>query len=266
MAQSKEIYFFNVHFEKGLAWYETNFSDWTGQTAIGEATPGYISHPDAPARIRASLGNVKLIASLRHPVDRAYSAFWHHLRQGQIPPKTDFYTFFRQSDLFEIRSRGYYFPQMHRYLQHFPRENILVLIYEQIIKDGQQANADCLKFLGVDSRFEPSVLEAKVNSGGQHISLLNGQAWMLRLSLRRAVRRATNKKLLPRGIQKPLLRAGRQAFEQLAFKRGPKVKHFERLDSDLRQNLLNEYYLSDIQQLEDLLGRGFSAWYSQPQL
>ena len=49
----------------------------------GEATPYYIFHPTAPQRIAKVLPNVKLIALLRNPVDRAYSHYNHMVRVAE---------------------------------------------------------------------------------------------------------------------------------------------------------------------------------------
>jgi len=48
----------------------------------GEASPPYLSSHMAPARVRASLPDAKLIAILRNPVDRAYSRYNASLRNG----------------------------------------------------------------------------------------------------------------------------------------------------------------------------------------
>ena len=128
MARPKEIHFFNHKFDKGIAWYKAYFQDWAGQSAVGEATPGYLNHPEAPGRIKATLGDeLKLIASLRHPIDRAYSAFWHYTRRGRIPPETDFATFLNQAatgatdDRFGLYTRGLYASQVGCYLRYFSR-------------------------------------------------------------------------------------------------------------------------------------------------
>ena len=254
--KEEEIYFFNHEFDKGLEWYESHFDAWDGQAAVGEATPGYISHPDAPGRIRFVLGDVKLIASLRHPVDRAYSAFWHHVRNGRISPKADFYTLFRQNGPLEIRSRGYYFAQLCHYLKHFPNENLLVLIYEEIFGNNQQAIVNCFEFLGVDSRFEPGTLNVQVNKGGKDIGVFHSQA----RTLRERLLRIADTSLLPRNLVGPLFTVGRRAFKKLAFEWGPKKKHFERLETNLCQELVGDY-MPDIRQLEDLLGRDLGIWY-----
>jgi hypothetical protein len=254
MVGIKEIHFFNHRFERGLAWYESHFSDWAGQSVIGEATPGYINHPDAPGRIKATLGEeVKLIASLRHPVHRAYSAFWHYVRGGRISANADFRTVFQQSDQVGLRSRGDYFTHLSRYLEYFPRKNLLILIYEEIKRDALKAVSDCLEFLGVDSQFVPSTLNSRVNKGTDP-RLFHSQA----MALRRTVAAKTD--LLPRGLREPFRAVGRHAFEHLILKRLPKQNSYVPLDENLRQELLSEF-MPGIIQLEGLLGRDLSIWY-----
>lgn len=246
MVEVKETNFFYSHFDKGLEWYESQyFSEWSGQTAIGEATPSYIYRPSVPGRVQATLGDeVKFIASLRHPVDRAYSAFWMFLSRGQIPTDTDFRMFFQQ-DQHQVRSRGYYSVQLSRYLERFPRENMLVLICEEIKKDSRKAICDCLEFLSVDSQFISHALTTEVNKGID-VSVFHHQIW----SMRRAM------KSLPRGIERPLARAGRHIFDWL-----PKKKSYEPLPEDIRQELLSDF-MPDIRQLESLLDRDLAIWYA----
>ena len=160
--------FFGCHDRPGPA--ATPSAAAGDQAAVGEATPGYISHPDASQRIRDTLSDAKLVASLRHPVDRAYSAFWHHMRAGQLDPGADFVTLFRQDGQFGLRSRGYYFTQLSRYQKYFACGNLLVLIYEEISNDNREAIGNCLKFLEVDTQFEPSALDSRVNRGGRDLS------------------------------------------------------------------------------------------------
>src|SRR4051794_1688310 len=85
--------FIRDSFERGLDWYRTSFDGWNGEPIVGEATPAYMLWRQNPsrtaARIDKSLPGVKLIALLRNPVDRTYSAFVHHMRRGRIPAEQD---------------------------------------------------------------------------------------------------------------------------------------------------------------------------------
>lgn len=65
--------------------YCQQFQGVTGETIVGEASPLYLYNAEAPQRIRHYTPDVKLIAVLRHPVDRAYSAFLHTIRDDREP-------------------------------------------------------------------------------------------------------------------------------------------------------------------------------------
>jgi len=256
LSVEKELHFFNHRFDQGTAWYESQFAERSGQAMAGEATPGYLNHPEAPNRIKAVLGEeVKLIASLRHPVDRAYSAFWHYTTRGNIPAETDFYTFFQESDEFGIRSRGNYFAHLSRYFNCFPRENLLILIYERWKKDNQQALNESLAFLQVDAQqWVSDSINRRANSS-QDIKRFHGQATTLRRAIRAKMR------LLPRGPREILRRMGSRAFEDVVLKSLPKQDDYAPLAEETRQELL-VHYLPDIHQLEALLQRDLSIWYS----
>jgi hypothetical protein len=92
-AAVKEVHFFDLRFRRGLDWYRSQFPlEWRmrkdrgkARLRTGEASPYYMFHPHAPARIRQALPNVKLIAMLRNPVERAYSQYQHEFRKGREP-------------------------------------------------------------------------------------------------------------------------------------------------------------------------------------
>jgi hypothetical protein len=88
-AATKEIQFFTLRFHLGLDWYRAQFPlewrmRWSGgglqPAQTGEASPYYLCHPLAPHRIKTVLPEVKAIALLRNPVDRAYSQYQHERR------------------------------------------------------------------------------------------------------------------------------------------------------------------------------------------
>ncbi len=61
--------------------YRALFDNVTTEKAIGEASAIYLSSRRAPGRIQHYILNVKLIAILRDPVERAYSHFLHNVRK-----------------------------------------------------------------------------------------------------------------------------------------------------------------------------------------
>ncbi|MDJ0690559.1 MAG: tetratricopeptide repeat protein [Xenococcaceae cyanobacterium MO_188.B32] len=81
----KELRFFNYkpNFHKGVDWYLSHFPPIPkGKNLItGEATPGYFGS-DVQESISSLFPNIKLIAILRNPVDRAFSQYNHWVRNG----------------------------------------------------------------------------------------------------------------------------------------------------------------------------------------
>ncbi|MGI8784424.1 MAG: sulfotransferase domain-containing protein [Acidobacteriota bacterium] len=85
-ATKKEVHYFDARYSyRSVDWYRSFFpvsnpdlspagSGATHQLA-GEATPYYMFHPCVPRRVAATLPDVKLLAILRNPVDRAYSHY-----------------------------------------------------------------------------------------------------------------------------------------------------------------------------------------------
>lgn len=69
----------------GKRWYRAHFPrrSRVGAGIAIEATPRYMLHPEAPARIARSLPNVHLIVLLRNPVERAISHYFHQKKRGR---------------------------------------------------------------------------------------------------------------------------------------------------------------------------------------
>ena len=143
----KEIKFFDIHYLQGLGWYRAHFPTrfkMKSGMLTGEATPYYIFHPAAPERVAKVLPNVKLIALLRNPVDRAYSHYNHMLRVGREPLPFEEaitreaerldgeaekivanlrYSTFKHLH-YSYLARGRYIEQLEKWFALFPRERI----------------------------------------------------------------------------------------------------------------------------------------------
>jgi Sulfotransferase domain len=168
----KEIKFFDIHYPEGLGWYRAHFPTrfkMKPGTVTGEATPYYIFHPTAPNRIGKVLPNVKLIALLRNPVDRAYSHYNHMVRVGREPlsfeeaiehePErlageeekiiTDpLYSTFNHLH-YSYLARGRYIEQLQKWFAIFPREQMLVLASEELYTSPATAYRLAIEFLGL---------------------------------------------------------------------------------------------------------------------
>ncbi len=141
---------------------------WSGgRTAIGEASPLYLYSPRAVERIRHYVPDAKLIAILRNPVDRAFSAFLHLVRDDREP-----FSDFRQGlaaeleriaahweHIWHYKSLGLYHEQLRRYYDAFPAEQIKVFLYKDLRTDPEAMVREMFDFLGVDPSFVPDMTE-----------------------------------------------------------------------------------------------------------
>ncbi|HEX9660552.1 MAG TPA: sulfotransferase [Rhodothermales bacterium] len=66
-----------------LETYTALFDEAGSGVAAGEASNIYLYSPEAPPAIKAAIPNVKLIAMLRDPVERAFSAYLMMLRDNR---------------------------------------------------------------------------------------------------------------------------------------------------------------------------------------
>lgn len=157
---TKELRFFVKMKQDSRAFsdYAQYFHTWAGETAIGDVTPHYLYFPYVADMIATYLPNVRLIATLRNPIDRAYSAYCYTLRTGR-----EWRTFERAIEetvdddlLRDYVGVGRYSIQLQRYLQHFDPAQIKIILFDDLINTPQQTLADICAYLDVDPswRFE----------------------------------------------------------------------------------------------------------------
>jgi len=164
-------------YAKGLSYYsERHFAEWHGQTAVGEISTSYIYHEVVAERVRTHLPDVKLIAILRNPVDRAYSNYWHTVNSGleTLSFEEAVLTekertagirdrFWREVQPYAYVARGFYFKQLSGYLRHFQRDRMLILLFDDLVERPSRVLRDIFNFLGVDERFVPGSLDRVEN-------------------------------------------------------------------------------------------------------
>jgi hypothetical protein len=170
-ALQKEVHFFNQHYEKGPRWYRAHFpptKELPPGSITGEATPRYISNPLVPKRICELVPDVKLVAILRDPAERAVSNYFQGVRAGWerrpiLEALSADEALIDRAALGwnelaimkrQYKSRGLYFEQLERYLRYFSREQLLILKSEAFFNDPHETLAAAFDFLGVDPGFK----------------------------------------------------------------------------------------------------------------
>lgn len=165
----EELEFFNDsnRFETlGVDGYRSCFDGWSGETIVGEATPGYMFWGDGPdgsaTRMEQVLPDARLIALLRNPVDRAQSALIHHVAFRALPPDTDLLDYVRstppEDDPLGIVSGGWYAASLEPFRHRFG-ENLLVLLHDDGDDDPRGTYDRALQHVGTTPDFVPRDLD-----------------------------------------------------------------------------------------------------------
>lgn len=160
MSSIKETDFFQHNYCKGLLWLESCFSHYSGEKAIGEASPGNMIHPLAAERILFHIPDAKIILILRDPVERAYSQYWHSIMLGLQDPNIDFSSIIRDPENSwgrRIIELGMYGEQISRYQEHFPMSQILILFFEDFKSSPESTLRKIYGFLEIEKNFNAEV-------------------------------------------------------------------------------------------------------------
>jgi sulfotransferase family protein len=160
MPETKEVDFFVAgrNWPRGVEWYERQFKAANGARATGEASPRYAMyplHPGIPERISGLLPDVQLVYLVRNPVKRMISHYLHFVRslKEDRPPEV---ALLKRPDYV---SCSRYAMQIERYLEHFRRDQLLVVVSERMYEQRAPTLAAIFEFLGVDPSFRDPMLE-----------------------------------------------------------------------------------------------------------
>ncbi|MGD8609350.1 MAG: sulfotransferase [Myxococcales bacterium] len=134
-------------FESYFAWYRSLFSDAKRGQLVGEDTTTYLFSPDAPRRIADLLPDVRLIALLRDPVDRAYSQYWHNVRAGR---HTVSFERVLRTNPTALLAHGFYAEQLERYRGFLEAGQLHVCFFEDLAADPPAEIRRIYDFLGLD--------------------------------------------------------------------------------------------------------------------
>jgi hypothetical protein len=236
---------------KTRAEYERLFAGVTDERVVGESSPAYLYSPVAAARIRETIPDAKMVVLLRDPAERAYSHWVDNVGSGWEPVQD----FARVLDLAEERRQqnwwrkwdyighGFYAEQLRRYIERFRKDQLKVLMFDDIRGPNARGLDDLFTFLELDPSLLAQQQLPRANAGG----LPRSHALTALMSQRNPVRSAL-RHVLPAGMRRRL----RQGLVERNTAKPP-------LDPHARARL-QEIYRADITELEGLLDRDLSAW------
>jgi Sulfotransferase family len=229
--------------------YRRLFERRTDEIAVGEVSPRYLGADGAALRIKRCIPDAKLIAILRNPADRAFSAFSMRKRDGWEPCATLDEAIADEPRRIEERwgsgiylRHGFYAELLQPYFEHFGRDQIRIYLYDDFLAAPEGLFEDLFGFLGVDRRFCP-ITSQQFNVSGVIKNPVMRLIW-------------TRSHSLQKGIRPFLPKTARQRIS--GFFIGLEKERLP-FPPDQRSRLIDRYR-ADIQQLQDLIGRDLSAW------
>lgn len=160
-SSAKETIFFDSEYHRGLNWYAKFFRRCDADQqphAVGEVSNTYIFSEEAPGRIREHFPEMKLLSTLRNPVERAFSHYLFERRNANV--SGTFEEALQQRP--DFLSRGCYNKHLTRYYDVFPAEQIKVLIYDDLKADNASFAGELFDFINVGPLPNPEILGKRV--------------------------------------------------------------------------------------------------------
>jgi hypothetical protein len=212
-----EPHYFSSEYERGPAWYASLFDPAPAGRIVGEKSADYFAHPLAAVRMASALFRRGWV-----------SGDLREYLQGAKPEGARFLT------------GGLYGAHLGRFLLHYPRHQIHVILYESLRQAPEKAVADVCAHIGVPVHIAPEEVASRKNDSASP---------MLPLPLRRILQPI-------RPILDPL-RSHPWMVKLRASLAAP--VRYPPLTEELQQ-MLREFYREDILILQDILQKDLSHW------
>ena len=177
---ARNIHFFEYAYSNKISWYKSHFptklykslveSIHKRKCLMSEHTSTYLHHPLIPQRVKDGIPDVKLIVSLRNPIDRAYSNYHMFVRIGTEKRTFEDAVFselkrieiIKENDNFQIKNpnfsncvesnylrHGTYVDKLENWLKSFRREQFCIVENKDLSKNPQQVLDKIFEFLNV---------------------------------------------------------------------------------------------------------------------
>lgn len=229
--------------ERGQDWYEGLFERGAGARARGEASTRYSKDPifpGVPGRAARVVPEARLVYVLRHPVERILSHHRHAVAEWGHPASLEEALRASRGE-YLVPTR--YAHQMECWLEHFPREQLLVVTSEDLDAQRAPTLGRVFSFLGVDPDWRPSDLHRRYNQAGDH---------RVPSPAAQGLRQARIYRALKRRVPKRVRHAAWLASST------PSPPPEPAASSDV-EGLVLPHLLPDLQRLSELLP-GFDCW------
>ena len=142
---TKETRFFDIHFHRGLSWYQAHYPSSNGTQVLGEVAPTYFASQPACHRIQELVPTAKIICIFRNPVERLVSLYRVKRAYGFIP--WNFEEALRRDP--ELIESGLYATHLKTWRRTFGSDQVLTTFFDDLRSDPQQYVYALADFIGI---------------------------------------------------------------------------------------------------------------------
>ncbi len=225
------------------------FKDATDEKIIGEASTDYLYFYKVAEDIKAMNPDAKIVISLRNPVDRAFSAYYHQISKDRETLSfedaleeeenriKDNYSF-----IWRYKDVGLYSKKVKHFLDVFGPEKVKVILFDDIKNDITSVVHDILEFLELDTNLKINASEKHRATGVYRFKKFNELMFkksfvrrILQMGLTQKARNRLLLKLTNINLKKP------------------------QMNAQTRKYLIN-YFKDDILETEKIIGRDLQDW------
>jgi hypothetical protein len=239
--------------------YDRYFADCSPSSRILGKSVTVMTDEVPVLRMRDHNPGMRLVAVLRNPVDRAYSAFWWARRKGYEALPT-----FEEAiaadarrhrgNVVRVRSTSYisfglYAEQVAMLHRAFAREQVQLHLFEDLQADALATCRRIFEHVGVDSTFQPDVSRRR-NTMSLARSAAVARLLSSQFGLKRRIRQA-----LPRGVAERW-KSQAERWNRVPFDPPP-------MRPETREQLVARF-TEDNERLGELIGRDLTAWNRVP--
>lgn len=225
------------------------FKDAKDEKIIGEASTDYLYFYQVADDIKAINPDAKIVISLRNPIDRAFSAYYHQVSkdrenlsfekalEAEESRIKDNYSF-----IWRYKDVGLYAKRVKHFLDVFGPDKVKIILFDDIKNDITSVVRDVLAFLELDSDLKVNASEKHRATGVYRFKKFNDLMF---------------KQTFVRKILQKLL--SQKARNRLLLKLTNMNLKKPQMNSDTRKHLI-EYFKEDILETEKIIGRDLQHW------
>lgn len=241
----KEVNFFSRDsvWDRGLDWYRGLYDQALPSQLLGDVSPHYINPdtgPVAARRMSQLLPGARLVLVARNPIERLRSHYRHEVQKNR-----------EAHPLIEaVQARGnpylrrsMYHASLLPYLEHFEKEQICLVRFEDLFGPGAPGWPVLLRHLAVPARPCPSTAHNVTATKRHHTA---GLRWLRDKDLLDPLLR----------LPAPVRRAGKALLTRSA---NESAQRLERSNAKLPASITEPIW-EDVRRLENLLGTGAPLW------